>query len=89
MGLELGLEGKEGVLELRRGEVRAFSWQEECWAIRGRDPGLEGPRLPGVEGLEGSRAVRMSQLAGGPLSGVCTIEKGGIPVSCRSMRWVK
>ena len=51
--------------------MRAFSLAGRMLGTRGRDPGLGGPRLLGVEGSEGSRAVRMSQLAEGLWRGVC------------------
>lgn len=38
--------------------MRAF-WAEGMLSTHGTDPGLEGPRLPGVEGSEGDRFERV------------------------------
>ena len=51
--------------------MRAFSWAGRMLGTHGWDPGLESPRLPGVEGSEGSRAMSMGQPAEGLWGGVC------------------
>lgn len=45
----------------KEGEVKAF-WAEGTLGTHGTYLGLEGPRLPGVMGLEGGRAVRINWL---------------------------
>lgn len=52
-------------------EMRAFSLAGRMLGTHGWDPGLESPRLPGVEGSEGSRAMSMGQPAEGLWGGVC------------------
>ena len=57
--------------------MRAFSLAGRMLGTHGWDPGLESPRLPGVEGSEGSRAMSMGQPAEGLWGGVCVQERKG------------